>query len=115
VEEKLAAICRELLALGRLGIHDNFFELGGHSLLALQLLSRANGVFRVEVPVRSFFESPTVASLARIIEEGRFSTGHAASKIEAARRGDRGLDELLAELEQLSEEDVQALLEQEDV
>jgi NAD(P)-dependent dehydrogenase (short-subunit alcohol dehydrogenase family)/acyl carrier protein len=66
VEEQLAKIWQELLGVERIGIHDNFFELGGHSLLATQLISRVRTVFGVEMPLRSFFESATIASFAAV-------------------------------------------------
>ena len=70
VEEGLVGIWGHLLDVPGLGVHDNFFELGGHSLLAMQLLSRVRDAFQVEVPLRSFFESPTVAGLAGHVEAG---------------------------------------------
>jgi amino acid adenylation domain-containing protein len=68
VEAKLARIWAGVLKLDRVGIHDNFMELGGHSVLATQIVSRLRDAFRVELPLRSVFESPSVAELAEKIE-----------------------------------------------
>jgi amino acid adenylation domain-containing protein len=68
IEQQLATIWCELLGLERVGIHDNFFELGGHSLLAMRLLFRVHDSTHVEMPLSSFFETPTVAGVAAIIE-----------------------------------------------
>jgi amino acid adenylation domain-containing protein len=68
VEEMLAGIWASVLKVERVGLYDNFFELGGHSLLATQLMSKVREMFHVEVALRSLFEQPTLAALARIIE-----------------------------------------------
>ncbi|HYG61368.1 MAG TPA: condensation domain-containing protein, partial [Thermoanaerobaculia bacterium] len=69
VEELLAAIWSEVLETGRIGPEDDFFALGGHSLRVTQVLARVREAYGVELPVRSVFESPTLAGLAGRIEE----------------------------------------------
>ena len=74
VEEQLVEIWVEVLGVTRVGVHDDFFELGGHSLRATQLVSRVREVFQVELPLLSLFEEPTIAGLAKRIEEARRGT-----------------------------------------
>jgi len=69
LEETLATIWAEVLGLKHIGIHDNFFELGGHSLLATRILSRVREVLRIEVPLRSLFQKPTIAKMAEVARE----------------------------------------------
>jgi len=75
VEEDMARIWAEVLGLARVGIHDNFFDLGGHSLAATQVMTRARDTFQVDLPMRSIFETPTVAGLAQSIRMGRPAAG----------------------------------------
>jgi len=70
-EELMAEIWVEVLHLERVGLSDNFFELGGHSLLATQVIARLYRAFGVELPLRSLFETPTIADLARAVEQRR--------------------------------------------
>jgi surfactin family lipopeptide synthetase C len=67
VEDVLSKMWANLLGLKRVCVNDSFFDLGGHSLLATQLMSRVRETFRTELPLRSLFESPTVAGLARVL------------------------------------------------
>ncbi|KYC36320.1 hypothetical protein WA1_42115 [Scytonema hofmannii PCC 7110] len=68
IEEMLASIWADVLRIELVGVHHNFFEMGGHSLLATQVISRVRDTMYVELPLRSLFESPTVASLAERVE-----------------------------------------------
>ena len=102
LERDLAALWAELLNLEAVGIHENFFELGGHSLLAVQLLSRVRQLYSVELSLEVVYSGEfTVAALAKAVE---------LKEIEQA-----GGDylELIEELEGLSEEEVRALLAEE--
>jgi amino acid adenylation domain-containing protein len=87
-EELLAEIWAELLGRPRVGLYDNFFDLGGHSLLAPQVFARIEETFQVELPLRTLFEAPTVAQMATALEQL-----------------------LLAQIEELSEEEAASLIE----
>ncbi len=91
VEELLAQIWSDLLGLRQAGIHDDFFDLGGHSLKATQLRSRVRASLGVDLPLRSFFEAPTIAQLAGRLEQARRTAGEPAPPILPVPRGS-GLD-----------------------
>ncbi|MFI7041141.1 amino acid adenylation domain-containing protein [Microbispora rosea] len=83
----VAEIWAELLGVDSIGANDDFFTLGGHSLLATRIAARLRRATGVEVPVRTIFERRTVAELAVALE-----------------------DLLVAELEELSDEEAERLL-----
>jgi phthiocerol/phenolphthiocerol synthesis type-I polyketide synthase E len=67
-EQLVAEMWQELLGIDRIGVHDDFFGLGGHSLLATQIVSRVRDQFGLELPLKSVFEAPTIATYAELIE-----------------------------------------------
>lgn len=98
LEERLAQVWRNTLALEQVGIYDNFFEIGGHSLLATQLVSRLRTIFQVELSLRAIFEAPTISAQAEVIAQ------RLAEQIDS---------DMLAALEELSQDDVQTALDTE--
>jgi hypothetical protein len=57
----------DILNLDEMGVDVNFFEVGGHSILASKLISRLRETFQVELPLRTFFEAPTIIGLAEMM------------------------------------------------
>jgi amino acid adenylation domain-containing protein len=99
IEADLADIWREVLGLEAIGVDADFFEQGGHSLAAIQVKSRIQCVFNMDVPAKMLFESPTIELQAAEI-----------ARQQIQQHDDRSLDELIKELEQLSDEEVSHLL-----
>jgi amino acid adenylation domain-containing protein len=65
----LAGIWSDTLMIDYVGIFDNFFELGGHSLLASRVVARVNAAFKVDLPLRSLFDNPTISGFALALEK----------------------------------------------
>ncbi|MFI6808969.1 amino acid adenylation domain-containing protein [Streptomyces luteogriseus] len=87
VEEVVAEVWASMLGIERVGVHDNFFALGGDSLMAMRAVVHLRKALGTELPIRVLFDSQTLEETALVIE-----------------------DHLLAEIEELSEEEAQALL-----
>ncbi len=82
-EKTLAAMWGEILGIERVGRHDDFFGLGGHSLLAAQLPFAVRKRFNIQLPLKRFFEMPTVAAQARLIDTGESGEGGVDLEAEA--------------------------------
>ena len=75
LEKEVVEMWQELLGIDEIGIHDNFFELGGHSLLGTQMTTRIRERFKLDLPLRTVFEAPTPAELARLLKAIPWASG----------------------------------------
>ncbi|MGA5039809.1 amino acid adenylation domain-containing protein [Streptomyces capoamus] len=89
-EEIVAEVWADILGIERIGVHEDVFVLGAHSLLATRVLARLVAVFDVELPLRRLFEATTVAALSQVV-----------------------LEALEAQIAELTDEEVAALLAEE--
>jgi hypothetical protein len=105
VEDVLLAMWAAEFEVPVVAPDDDFFELGGYSMLAAQLCVRIRETFQVDLPLRSFFETPTVAEIADKVRAAATAGGAVEGPI-VPRRRDRSLEDLLGEIEGLSDEDV---------
>ncbi|MFE8601136.1 amino acid adenylation domain-containing protein [Archangium violaceum] len=67
VEELLAQLFCQVLGVDQVHREEDFFRLGGHSLSATRLVVRVRQALGTELPLASFFASPTVAGLAALL------------------------------------------------
>jgi phthiocerol/phenolphthiocerol synthesis type-I polyketide synthase E len=102
IEESVARIWEDILGIKPVGIEDNFFDLGGHSLLATLFLSRLQEEFQVRLEMRVIFETPTVSTIARMVEEEQSKAGDTQT-----------IEDIIRQVEGLSNEQVQEALSEE--
>jgi amino acid adenylation domain-containing protein len=86
-ETLVAEVFAEILGVEKVGAYDDFFALGGNSLRGMRAMSRIRAEVDVDLPMRALFSAPVVADLA--------------TRIEAL---------IAAEVDELSEAEVAALL-----
>ncbi|WP_175701553.1 non-ribosomal peptide synthetase [Burkholderia ambifaria] len=90
-ERSLAAIWQRVLHVDAIGRDDDFFLLGGHSLLATQAHAQANLHWGLALPLRTLFDTRTLARCAEAID--------AACAAQGATDAASAIDALLGELE----------------
>ncbi|KVX89566.1 non-ribosomal peptide synthetase [Burkholderia ubonensis] len=90
-ERALAAIWQRVLRIDAIGRDDDFFLLGGHSLLATQAHAQANLHWGLALPLRTLFDTRTLARCAQALD--------AACAARGATDAASAIDALLGELE----------------
>lgn len=66
-ERILARIWARTLDTQACGVDDDFFACGGDSLRAMRFMGEVHDTFAIDVPLREFFERPTIAQLAQAL------------------------------------------------
>ena len=92
VEQRVAAIWQEVLAVERVGVRDNFFDLGGHSLLVVKVHVKLQQAFDREISIVDMFRLPTIEALAQHLAKepgGRVSFGEAQQRAAQRRAAPR--------------------------
>jgi hypothetical protein len=118
-ERLLADIWRGVLRVQEIGVHDSFFELGGNSIQAALVINKLQQSMGTAISLAALFEAPTIAAFSAYLAEHH---PDALAKIDGHEVGcaePRGLpttvpgespQALLAGLDQLSDQQVDALL-----
>lgn len=96
-ERRIAAVFAEILGRERVGRHDSFFALGGDSIGGARVTSRVAQAFDIELTGDALFARPSVAELAAHVDAWA-----------------RQSEDLMREIDELSDDEVAALLERED-
>jgi len=65
----LAGLWSDLLSVRDPSPNDDFFRLGGNSLTAARLAARLRHELGVNLPIRAFFEHPTLGALSEAVEK----------------------------------------------
>src|ERR1039457_543376 len=68
-EKAIAGIWTEVLRVPHVEVDANFFDIGGDSLKAMEVIVRMGEVMGIDMPLMAFFEDPTIAHLAAVVDE----------------------------------------------
>jgi acyl carrier protein len=93
IERFIAEVWQEHLQIANIGVEDNFFDLGGHSMLILSIHERLAARFNDRITVIDLFSYPSIAALAKYLEQPQ---DDAPLELAAVERADRQLQAFAA-------------------
>src|SRR6516162_6089427 len=73
-DKVLSEIWADVLRRPDVEKNDNFFEIGGDSLKAMEVITRVREILHIDLPLIAFFEDPTLAHLATVVDELKEAT-----------------------------------------
>jgi amino acid adenylation domain-containing protein len=82
LEATLVRLMAGALGASQVSVEDDFFDLGGYSLLASRLVQRIREELALELPLTTFFSTPTVAGVAAWVRAQRAAAGSRPSRPE---------------------------------
>jgi acyl transferase domain-containing protein len=80
LQRPIATAFAHILGLPNVDLHDNFFDLGGDSLVATRLVRALRQSLAVRLDARTVFAAPTVAALAKVVQDLRDSGASQAER-----------------------------------
>ncbi len=103
--QQLCEMFAQVFGADSIAPEDDFFELGGYSALAAELAARIRDRYSVDLSLRAFFDEPTVAGIAAKIHGDVRVVPDQPDVVD-----ETSLEGLLQEIEGLSEEEINAIL-----
>jgi amino acid adenylation domain-containing protein len=87
IQHQLIQMWEDLLGVEPIGIKDDFFELGGNSLLAMRLFADIEHKFTKKLPLALLLSSPTIETIAAIIQQETVFVNTAKNLVEIQTQG----------------------------
>ena len=100
VKQTFANICADVLGVENINMNDNFFMIGGNSLIATQVVSRLKEAYSVDLPLEEIYEGENLEEISKKIEN-------------ALHEKDMAISRLTEQINQMSRDEIQALLAKE--
>lgn len=69
MERTIAGVWQQLFGVEQVSVEENFFDLGGHSMLLVQMHGRLREVLKLEFPIVTLLQHPSIRSLAGFLEK----------------------------------------------
>ena len=67
----IRTIVKEVLNVGSVNIEDNFFRLGGDFIQIIQIVSRINVDFNVNIPLEEVYHNPNIVTLTDLVMKNK--------------------------------------------
>ncbi len=115
LERQLSEIAQTLFKIESISLHDDFFNLGADSLDMVQLYNETQTTFQREIKMADIFNHTTVYTLAEFLSHApvkEMVTASPSSVIPSSELNPEQIDQLSVNLDNLSEDEIEALLTQ---